>query len=172
MTETSGDFEKMIQSHARIMSSAIRRVCGQRYSVLVPDVQQEVYLALWKQLEGGKTIRHPVSYIYKVALRIALSITRAHRPEVSLDDDCRDAEAAVQSADRERLPAAERSVLLKQALSLLPAEQARALRAHLAGFNHREVAVLYGWSESVARHRIYRGLATLRRAMAEEKDEA
>jgi hypothetical protein len=33
---------------------------------------------------------------------------------------------------------------------------------HLSGFNHVEVAALHGWTESVARHRIYRGLRSLR----------
>ena len=32
----------------------------------------------------------------------------------------------------------------------------------MTGFNHREVSGLYGWTESVARHRIYRGLEALR----------
>ena len=36
------------------------------------------------------------------------------------------------------------------------------MRAYLAGFNHREVARLFGWTESVARHRIYRSIDELK----------
>ncbi len=57
---------------------------------------------------------------------------------------------------------AERGRLLEEMLGKLNIEQARALRGYLSGLNHREVAALFGWSESVARHRIYRGLETLR----------
>lgn len=56
----------------------------------------------------------------------------------------------------------EKGHLLEQMLGQLNSEQARALRGYLSGLNHREVATLYGWSESVARHRIYRGLQALK----------
>lgn len=39
------------------------------------------------------------------------------------------------------------------------------MRAHLAGFSHVEIASLYGWTESVARHRIYRAIDALKERM-------
>ena len=53
--------------------------------------------------------------------------------------------------------------LLEQLLRELPKEQRQAVQAYLAGFNHIEVAKLHGWTESQARHRIYRGMERLRR---------
>jgi DNA-directed RNA polymerase specialized sigma24 family protein len=57
---------------------------------------------------------------------------------------------------------AEQGQLLAEGLDALPIEQARAVRAHLAGFSHEDVARLYGWTAAAARHRIYRGLDRLR----------
>ena len=154
-------FEALLRAHSRLVSSAIRRVCSRRYRALVPDIEQEVYEALWKRLGGGKEIEHPSSYLYKVALTTALAIVRKHTPETTPIETIPESAAPSPNAFGTLLPA-ERSRLLSEVLALLPLENARALRAHLAGFSHEEVAALYGWTPSVARHRIYRSIETLR----------
>ena len=162
MATTPEAFSALIDTHARVIASAIRRVCGRRYGSLIPDVEQEVRTALWKRLQAGKDIEHPVSYLYKVALTTALAVIRQNGA---------DAESALVESDGQSVPLPERflgllpveqSRLLAEALGSLPADESRAVRAHFAGFNHTEVADLYGWTESVARHRIYRGLGKLR----------
>jgi RNA polymerase sigma factor (sigma-70 family) len=173
-------FQQLLRSHARLMAGAIRKVCGRRHSALVPDVEQEVYLALWKRLgqnaNAGKEIEHPVSYLYKTALTTAAAMVRKLAPG-GMDEDG--------EVELERLPApdsgaldglgglsaAERERLLAELLARLPDEQARALRAYLAGFNHAEVAGLFGWTESVARHRIYRAIETLKAEVGQERRE-
>lgn len=166
-SDSPSEFEQLVDKYARVMSRAIRRVCGRRRRALVPDVEQEVRLALWKHLRGGKKIDHPVSYLYKMALTTALAVLARHKPE----------EGAVNVEQLESLPPSEampeleppeRARLLEQLIARLPLEQSRALRAYLAGFNHREIARLFGWSESTARHRIYRGIDALRAAAKEE----
>ena len=165
-------FQQLLRSHAKLMAGAIRKVCGRRHSTLVPDVEQEVYLALWKRLGGGgKEIEHPVSYLYKTALTTAAAMVRKLAPagagqveeEIELDRL-----PAPEDSGLGGLSAAERDRLLAELLARLPDEQSRALRAYLAGFNHEEVAGLYGWTESVARHRIYRAIETLKAEMAQE----
>jgi hypothetical protein len=54
-------FAALTQEYARVVTSAIRRVCSRRYRALIPDVEQEVRLALWKRIEGGKEIEHPAT---------------------------------------------------------------------------------------------------------------
>ncbi len=155
-------FAALTQDYARVVASAIRRVCSRRHRALIPDIEQEVRLALWKRLEGGKEIEHPASYLYKAALTTALSVVRKHAPEtMPIEDD--DLPRGTE-APGDLLPA-ERARLLGEALERLPLDQSRAVRAHLAGFSHVEVAGLFGWSESVARHRIYRGIEALKERM-------
>ena len=153
-------FARLVEDYSRVVASAIRRVCSRRHRSLIPDIQQEVYAALWKRLESGKEIEHPASYLYKVALTTALAQVRKHLPETPLEGT----EEVVQTSGGgfAGLLPEERRRLLAEVLERLSPEQSRAIRAYLAGFNHAEVASLFGWSESVARHRIYRGIEELK----------
>ena len=172
-------FQQLLRSHARLMAGAIRKVCGRRHRTLVPDVEQEVYLALWKRLgdsaekRSGKEIEHPVSYLYKTALTTAAAMVRKLGPAEAEPAGVDELEglAAPETGGGEGiggLSGPERQRLLAELLARLPADQARALRAYLAGFNHEEVARLYGWTEPVARHRIYRAIEALKGEMALE----
>ncbi|HYG64484.1 MAG TPA: sigma-70 family RNA polymerase sigma factor [Thermoanaerobaculia bacterium] len=167
MSADARDFESLLQRYARLMASAVRKVCGREHRDLVPDVEQEIYLALWKRLQDGKEIRHPVSYLYKVALTTALAFVRRRGGEATTNDGGELERPPTPLPGADGLLPAERRLLLEQVLRELPREQARAVRAYLAGFNHQEVAALYGWSEPVARHRIYRGLESLRGKLVE-----
>ena len=53
-------FASLVDQHARVIASAIRRVCSRRHRALIPDIEQEVRAALWKRLRSGKEIVHPV----------------------------------------------------------------------------------------------------------------
>jgi RNA polymerase sigma factor (sigma-70 family) len=145
------------------MAAAIRRVCGRRHGALMPDVQQEVYLALWKRLHSGKDIEHPVSYLYKVALTTALAMVRKLEPERG--DTPIEGDPPAEAEVGPGLHSLERARLIEEVLAALEPDEARALRAYLAGYNHEDVARLYGWSVSVARHRIYRSMERLRERM-------
>jgi RNA polymerase sigma-70 factor (ECF subfamily) len=151
-------FDRLIREHARLIAAAIRRVCGRRHGGMVADIQQEVYLALWKRLRSPDEITHPTSYLYKMALRTALTFVRKLDPERALPAE----PIRGGGAQKGRLNTVERARLVDQTLETLEPEEARALRAYMAGLNHRQVARLCGWTESVARHRIYRSLQKLR----------
>ncbi len=166
MAPNTSEFERLIREQARVMAAAIRRVCGRRHGALVPDVQQEVYLALWKRLQGGNAIRHPTSYLYKVALATSLAVIRRYRP--------RHEELNGEPADPLPPPPvpghllpAERARLVEEVIEKLEPDPARAIRGYLAGLSHEELADLYGWSPSVARHLVYRSLQRLRERLGQ-----
>ena len=171
MASRQDEFAALVEKYARVVASAIRRVCARKYRALIPDVQQEVYVALWKRLEGGKEIEHPASYLYKVALTTALAVVRKHVPETTTIETYEQKLAEPSASAFGNLLPAERARLLGEVLEQLPVDQARAVRAHLAGFDHMEVATLFGWTDSVARHRIYRGIASLKEKMSGQNDE-
>jgi RNA polymerase sigma factor (sigma-70 family) len=162
------EFLAFTRQYRGVIVSAIRRVCGAASPTVLPDVEQEVYLALWQRWNDGQRIDYPVSYLYKVAVRTARAIMRTYSApdiEVSITQTC---PPAAQSLASEALSSIERACLLAQLLDQLPLEQARAVRAYLAGFSHTETATLYGWSAAVARHRIYRGIQALKTLMMQE----
>ena len=169
MPSPQEEFLAFIQPYKGIITSAIRRGCGATYPSLHPDVEQEVYLALWHRWQDDPRFDYPVSYLYKVALRTALTMSRTNTPQnVEMHIPERRPHEA-QGTSIEDLSLAERTYLLTELLNQLPLEQARAVRAYLAGFTAIEVARLYGWSPSVARHRIYRGLQSLRTSVMQEE---
>jgi RNA polymerase sigma factor (sigma-70 family) len=160
-------YHELVDEHARLMSSAIRRVCSDRG--LIPDIEQEVRLALWRRVQDGKGIEYPASYVYKVALTTAATLMRRNsRHGVPVDAATLEARAAGPESAA-GLSAAERKLMLEQMLAELPREEERALRAYLSGFNHTEVAELFAWTESTARHRIYRTLDKLRARARESR---
>jgi RNA polymerase sigma factor (sigma-70 family) len=163
VTSRREGFDALLREHARIVSSAIRRVCGSRYGTLVPDIEQEVSLALWKRLDSGKEIEHPISYLYKMALTTALAVVRRHAAATEVPAETRGRKQP--AGEFLGLAGPEQGRLLAESLERLPPEQARAVRAYLAGFNHEEVATLFAWTPSAARHHIYRGLERLRRTI-------
>jgi len=160
VSERPERFERLVRPHARLIAGVVRRVCGRRHQALAPDVEQEVYLAVWKRLGSGKEIEHPASYLYRVALTTAIAVVRRNSSgSTSLDDPAVGDPADPQPGG---IPLAERARIIGEVLERLEPDEARALRAYLAGFSHVEIADLYGWSESVARHRVYRTLERLR----------
>jgi DNA-directed RNA polymerase specialized sigma24 family protein len=156
------EFVAFTRQHRGIIVSAIWRVCGAVSPSLLPDVEQDVYLALWQRWNDGKRIDYPVSYLYKVALRTALAVIRTNTVPVMKTYTTESCQHTAGDTPLGTLSAAERACLLSELLNQLPIEQARAVRAYLAGFSHTETATLYGWSAAVARHRIYRGVHALK----------
>ena len=176
-TDPTADYAELIDQYGRLVTSAVRRVCSGRYTALIPDVEQDVRLALWRQLKAGKKIRRPHSYLYKVALTSAMAAIRRQHPEL---ETTMSSLATIDYADKRTEPdtsasdgmqPVERARLLDECLALLPLRQGQALRAYLAGFNHTEVAHLFGWSQSAARHNIYRGLDALKQHVTREQSE-
>jgi RNA polymerase sigma factor (sigma-70 family) len=155
------EFLSFIQPYDRMIRHTIRQVCGDTYAVLQADVEQEVYLAIWTSWRGSEGIEHPVSYLYKVALRTALAVRRNYAKMVLVDDI--ELSALIrQELSEDKTLTTERTLMLTAYLEQLSVEQAQAVRAYLAGFTQREIASLYGWSPAVVRHRIYRGLEALK----------
>ena len=74
------DLEVLLARYARMIDAVARRVCGRHHHCLLPDVEQEVRLALWRRLQDGDAIRHPAAYVYKVALATSLAVVRRYRP--------------------------------------------------------------------------------------------
>jgi RNA polymerase sigma factor (sigma-70 family) len=166
MTAPHSEYEHLVEKYARLLSAVARRVCGRHHESLIPDVEQEIRLALWKRLQGGNQIRHPTSYLYKVALATSLAVIRRYRPR---REDLRSDLPEPTGPDLPRLLPAERARLTEQVISSLAPDAARAIRGYLMGLNHEELAALYGWTPSVARHLVYRSLEQLRERLGDKE---
>ena len=154
--------EPIVHQHSRIIAAAVRRVCAPHFESLIPDVTQEVHVRLWQVLKNGRKIRNIDSYTYRVAFTTALSMVEKARKQRILA-----ARLEIESAPEELRTECrqERVRLANELLARLDADRSKALRAYLAGYNHTEIAKMFGWSESSARHKIYRSLKKLQALM-------
>lgn len=166
MSTGQTEFERLIDSYSKVIGAAVRRVCLQRYESLIPDVTQEVHLALWKVLESGKKIDNPPSYIYKVALTTGLAMVERAKKQWVMSRNLEREPSTSKAVDP---IVAERARLIEELLAQLEPDQSNALRAYLAGYNHVEIAKLFGWSESAARHKVYRSIEKLKRYMGQQE---
>jgi hypothetical protein len=55
------ELDRLVPRYSRLMASAVRRVCAPRHRSLIPDVEQELRLALWKRLGSENEIRRSAS---------------------------------------------------------------------------------------------------------------
>ena len=95
MSSRHEEFDSLVRRYSRLVARAIRRVCSRRYGSLVPDIEQEVYAALWNRLGRGKEIEHPASYLYRMALTTALAQIRKDVPSLSSIEDAPTAVEAI-----------------------------------------------------------------------------
>ena len=153
----------LVRDYGRLIAHAIRHVVGASSRFDVEDVEQQVHVALWKQLRREQTIDHPASYVYKAAVREAVRALRRHRARAEEPLENAAPEIAGPESRPERLTEA-RSMQqqLTEALLTMQPDRARAVRAHLAGFTVDEMMDLYDWTYERARNLIARGMGDLR----------
>ena len=158
--------QDLVRRFSRLVRSVAGRVGGVKGRELADDVEQEVFLSLWKQLEREQSIDNPSSYIYRCAVRETVRLlNRQRRDETAeLVEDGPD-ELAESPADR--LMARERGRAIEAALRELPVDRRRAVQAYLAGFSVAETMKMYGWTYQRARNLSTRGMADLRAALRE-----
>jgi len=164
------EIEAVVAAYASLISRAVRRLAGSQAPLIQDDVQQVVMVGLWRQLERGQTIERPASYIFRAAVRETVRLLRRHRahpPGSGRVPDVETVEAGAAADPHRALEEKERQRAILDAMRGLAVARQQAVRAHLSGFDVREIMGMFGWSYQRARHLIARGMADLRRALRE-----
>lgn len=157
-------FDALVQEYARLIRGVVSRVAGPHAARLAEDAEQEILLALWKQLRQGRDIAFPSSYLYRAAVRETVRLVRALRrgQGVPLDEVAEPVAAGTPHDDVAREADAQR---VRAALDALAIDRRRAVEAHLAGLSADEVMAVTGWSYNRTRNLTSRGMADLRRQL-------
>jgi RNA polymerase sigma factor (sigma-70 family) len=158
--------EALVRDYARLVRHAIHAAGGRRAARLAEDIEQRVFLSLWRQVQREQIIDHPASYLYRAAVHETLRVLRKaeRRGEIGLVEAAGDlSERASPVPDpEERALASERMAALRDALGGLAPERALAVRGHLRGFSVPDLMELFGWSYQKARNLVARGMSDLR----------
>jgi RNA polymerase sigma factor (sigma-70 family) len=154
------DLESLVRRFSALVRAVAARIGGQPGRQIAEDVEQQVFLNIWKHLQREQVIDNPGSYIYRCAVRETIRLLRAERRlevgEESLTEGLPAPSAVDMSASREQRE------LLAEALRSLPIDRRRAVQGYLAGFSIPELMKMYGWSYERARNLSARGMADLR----------
>lgn len=163
-SQASGD---LLNRYLTLIRQAVARAASRRAAPFQEDIAQVVATAIWRQLDRREhDIGQPSSYVYKAVVRETVRALRREqgRREVSLDDAGVDALRS--PADPEStLEGRELGKLVDECLDALAPDRARAVRAHLAGFDVGDTMRLYGWTYQRARNLVARGMSDLRAAL-------
>lgn len=158
----------LIRQYARLVRSVVREIAKDRAASLQEDVEQEVFLAIWRQLDRERSIDHPASYIYRAAVRETVRAVRraqAADPEFVREPVRLVEKQAARGDPHQVLAAKEQAAAVAASVAALAPDRARAVRAHLLGMNVAEIMKLYGWRYEKARNLVARGMAGLRKAL-------
>jgi RNA polymerase sigma factor (sigma-70 family) len=161
------ELEVLVRRFSRLVRAAAARVGGTPGRRIADDVEQQVFLSLWKQLGREQSILNPASYLYRCAVRETVRLLHHERKEADAQATERpELDGSVPMPDDE-LARQERSRLMADAVRTLAPDRRRAVQAYLAGFSVAESMTMYGWSYQKARNLVARGIADLRAALRE-----
>lgn len=161
MAPVSDDaLEALVRKFSRLVRAVAARVGGPHGRQIADDVEQQVFLNLWKQLQREQIIDNHSSYIYRCAVRETIRLLQAERRDEAAEGANLDEVAVPVAGDL--AASREQRELLAEALKSLPVDRRRAVQGYLAGFSVPELMKMYGWSYERARNLSARGMADLR----------
>jgi RNA polymerase sigma factor (sigma-70 family) len=142
------------------------RAIGYRYRLApgeLDELFQEVRIRLWKALKEPSSIEGTsASYVYRTATSAAVDLIRRkrrNRAHVRFDPEVHGVPAPSPGDGRMWEGAAEE---LARSLDRLDDRRRPVVRMYLAGYDHREIAELLGWTPGATRNLLYRGLADVK----------
>jgi RNA polymerase sigma factor (sigma-70 family) len=157
------ELESLVRRFSALVRAVAARIGGRQGRQISEDVEQHVFLNIWKQLQREQVIDNPGSYIYRCAVRETIRLLQAERRSNAGDELPAGDVAAPSAVDV--AATREQRELLAEALRSLPIDRRRAVQGYLAGFSIPELMKMYGWSYERARNLSARGMADLRAAL-------
>jgi len=156
-------FVELLNSHPRVVPKIARMYCWDADDR--KDLVQEITLQLWRAFPGYDERRPFPTWMYRIALNVAISWQRRPRP---LHDALgMEHEGLVGNHDVD-VEARERLTQVKRAMQSLGALDRALLLLHLDGCSQRESAEVLGTSESNIATRLGRIRQRLRRLDADD----
>ena len=167
--ERSAALEKVVQK----FEGQVRTI-GRRFGfppAEVDELFQEIRIRLWKALKDPARIDGAsATYVYRTARSAAVDLIRRKRrtqDQAALPSSLLVAEGSNPGKAPEARELAEE---VSRALARLDERRRPVVRMYLAGYNHKEIAGLLGWTPGTTRNLLYRGLADLRTELSDRMD--
>lgn len=131
------------------------------------DIIQEIFLALFRHLQLGRSRRSLRGWVFRVAHNLALKkryANRRNQPQEALHGVLGDNHLDPAPSAEEQLVFNERQARLLAVLRALPEQDQHCLRLRSEGLRYREIAEVLGMSLGAVSISLTRSLARLERA--------
>ena len=165
---TAADFPALLDAHRGIVlkvAAAFRHTPDDR-----ADLAQDIALRLWQAWPGYDAARPFSTWMYRIALNVAISQQRRERPRTHAAlDELQDEPAGDTDVD---FAARQQLALVQRAMATLVPLDRALLLLHLEGCSHRETAEVLGTSEGNVATRLNRIKDHLRRSVGAERGDA
>lgn len=167
--------EELVREYAGAVRAAVARVGGSAGRSLREDIEQRVFLEIWKQVSREQTIENPSSYIYRAAVRETVRVLKEERRKTGgvIDQGTshgseQGEDVATEAPNPARIAQGrELGRVIHEVIGTLAPERQHAVRGHLAGWGAQDLMRLKGWSYNRTRNLIQRGMADLRQRLLE-----
>jgi RNA polymerase sigma factor (sigma-70 family) len=142
-----------------------------KYGIDGADVEQEVWIRLWRAIKREPQATFNSCYIQRVVMSTAIDAIRAasRRPTEPLPDEDNEGIPLIEpNANPERAAVwSQKANLVAEHLRRLPKRRRVAVQLCFAGFTAQEIGEQIGTSHEAARKMIDRGLTTLRGCLSD-----
>ena len=157
-----GAFQRLYRRHVERVHGAVYRLAGYDHA-RAEDLTQEAFVRAWQKLPGFRHESAFGTWLYRLAVNVALMEVRAHRAD------------PVGYVDGEQLPehadtpfcAAEREEL-ERAIGKLPPRARAVLVLHdVEGWRHEDIGAEMGMAVGTSKAQLHRARQLLRRVLGE-----
>ena len=71
--------DQLVRQYGGLIRRVVARTAGRDASAIRDDIEQQVLVNIWRQLDREQTIDYPASYLYRVAVRETVRVVRRER---------------------------------------------------------------------------------------------
>jgi RNA polymerase sigma factor (sigma-70 family) len=164
-------FADLMREYQQVVYTTVLRVCDHHTDA--EDLAAEVFLRAYRALRGYSTVRIAElrlrPWLVTIALNMGRNTARDHsrRPRQVALDDVVERSPQGDAFDDVAARLDQRRVLAELTACLPDQQRVAVLLRHLCELSSAEVAVVLDCPEGTVRSHVFRGLATLRRLLAE-----
>jgi len=157
-------FETLYRRHADRVYGAVLRLAAYDHA-RAEDLTQEAFVRAWQKLEGFRFESSFGTWVYRLAVNVALMSIRARNADpVSIVDD----EHLPELADHDNpFRAVERDELEKAIAALPPRARAVLVLYDVEGWKHEEISAELGMAVGSSKAQLHRARGLLRRALGD-----
>jgi RNA polymerase sigma factor (sigma-70 family) len=174
----AAEIERTIDRFTQVIRSAIRKTCPSIGKADMDDIEQEVKIAVWRQIKKNeKGIHNLGSYIWRVAYtttsKVMKRLTEQKKELIDTWDDCRGADKTFQSPANsgpdQQYQSRELLQIVRESVDGLIDSRRQVVKLYLSGMSAEEITEYFGWTDGKARNLLSRGLADLREMLREKR---